>query len=56
MRYQESPVAVAERNESIPAVIRTRGLVKRYPPDTLAVDGLDLEVWRGEFFEPVRWT
>ena len=24
--------------------------MKRYPPDTLAVDGLDLEVCRGEFF------
>jgi ABC-2 type transport system ATP-binding protein len=50
MGYQESPVGIAESNESIPAVIRTRGLVKRYPPGTLAVDGLDLEVWRGEFF------
>jgi ABC-2 type transport system ATP-binding protein len=46
----ESPVAVLERHESAPAVIRTRGLVKRYLPDTLAVDGLDLEVRRGEFF------
>jgi ABC-2 type transport system ATP-binding protein len=46
----ESPVAVLEGDESAPAVIRTRGLVKRYPPHTLAVDGLDLEVWRGEFF------
>src|SRR4051812_17509151 len=30
--------------------IRTRGLVKRYSPDVLAVDGLDLEVQRGECF------
>jgi ABC-2 type transport system ATP-binding protein len=30
--------------------IRCRGLVKRYPPDVLAVDGLDLEVRRGECF------
>jgi ABC-2 type transport system ATP-binding protein len=30
--------------------IRCRGLVKRYPPDVLAVDRLDLEVGRGECF------
>ena len=30
--------------------IRCRGLVKRYPPDVLAVDGLDLDVHRGECF------
>jgi len=30
--------------------ISCRGLVKRYPPDVLAVDGLDLEVPRGECF------
>ncbi|HTN54116.1 MAG TPA: ABC transporter ATP-binding protein [Anaeromyxobacter sp.] len=30
--------------------IRCRGLVKRYPPDVLAVDGLELEVGRGECF------
>jgi ABC-2 type transport system ATP-binding protein len=30
--------------------IRCRGLVKRYPPDVLAVDGLDLEIRRGECF------
>jgi ABC-2 type transport system ATP-binding protein len=30
--------------------IRCRGLVKRYPPDVLAVDGLDLDVVRGECF------
>ncbi len=30
--------------------IRCRGLVKRYPPDVRAVDGLDLEVARGECF------
>ncbi|BDG02200.1 ABC transporter ATP-binding protein [Anaeromyxobacter oryzae] len=30
--------------------IRCRGLVKRYPPDVVAVDGLDLEVRRGECF------
>jgi ABC-2 type transport system ATP-binding protein len=30
--------------------IRCRGLVKRYPPDVTAVDGLDLEVARGECF------
>jgi ABC-2 type transport system ATP-binding protein len=30
--------------------IRCRGLVKRYPPDVLAVDGLDLEVPTGECF------
>jgi ABC-2 type transport system ATP-binding protein len=30
--------------------IRCRGLVKRWPPDVLAVDGLDLEVRRGECF------
>jgi ABC-2 type transport system ATP-binding protein len=30
--------------------IHVRGLVKRYPPDVLAVDGLDLEVRRGECF------
>jgi ABC-2 type transport system ATP-binding protein len=30
--------------------IRCRGLVKRYPPDVLAVNGLDLEVQRGECF------
>ena len=30
--------------------IRCRGLVKRYPPDVLAVNGLDLEVRRGECF------
>ena len=46
----ESSVAVAERRQSAPCVISTRGLVKRYPPDTLAVDGLDLEVCGGEFF------
>jgi ABC-2 type transport system ATP-binding protein len=33
-----------------PLAIRCRGLVKRYPPDVLAVDGLDLEVRRGECF------
>jgi len=30
--------------------IRCHGLVKRYPPDVLAVNGLDLEVRRGECF------
>jgi len=30
--------------------IRCRGLVKRYPPDVLAVNGLDLEVRSGECF------
>jgi ABC-2 type transport system ATP-binding protein len=30
--------------------ISCRGLVKRYPPDVIAVDGLDLEVPRGECF------
>jgi len=30
--------------------IRVRGLSKRFPPDVLAVDGLDLEVRRGECF------
>jgi ABC-2 type transport system ATP-binding protein len=30
--------------------IRCRALVKRYPPDVLAVDGLDLDVRRGECF------
>ena len=30
--------------------ISCRGLVKRYPPDVLAVDGLDLEVVKGECF------
>jgi len=30
--------------------IRCRGLVKRYPPEVTAVDGLDLEVARGECF------
>ena len=30
--------------------IRCRGLVKRYPPDVLAVNGLNLEVRRGECF------
>jgi ABC-2 type transport system ATP-binding protein len=30
--------------------IRCRGLVKAYPPDVLAVNGLDLEVARGECF------
>jgi ABC-2 type transport system ATP-binding protein len=30
--------------------IRCHGLVKRYPPDVLAVDGLDLDVRRGECF------
>jgi ABC-2 type transport system ATP-binding protein len=35
---------------STPLAIRCRGLVKRYPPDVLAVDGLDLEVARGECF------
>ncbi|MBI5548470.1 MAG: ABC transporter ATP-binding protein, partial [Deltaproteobacteria bacterium] len=30
--------------------ISCRGLVKRYSPDVLAVDGLDLEVRRGECF------
>ncbi len=54
------PGAVAEPSERLagigaprelaPIVIQTRGLVKRYPPNTLAVDGLDLEVSRGEFF------
>jgi ABC-2 type transport system ATP-binding protein len=47
---REGAVGVAERHESTGAVIRTRRLVKRYPPHTLAVDGLDLEVCRGEFF------
>src|SRR4029450_5229958 len=37
------PVAVA-------AVLYCRGLVKRYPPDVVAVDGLDLEVRAGECF------
>jgi ABC-2 type transport system ATP-binding protein len=32
------------------SAISVRGLVKRYPPDVLAVDGLDLEVRRGECF------
>jgi hypothetical protein len=31
------------------AAVRVRGLVKRYA-DTVAVDGLDLEIWRGETF------
>jgi ABC-2 type transport system ATP-binding protein len=35
---------------STPLAIRCRGLVKRYPPDVLAVDGLDLEVLAGECF------
>ncbi len=35
---------------SDPLAISCRGLVKRYPPDVLAVDGLDLEVRRGECF------
>jgi ABC-2 type transport system ATP-binding protein len=48
-QHSESPAGVGPP-ESTPAVIQTRGLVKRYPPDTLAVDGLDLDVWRGEFF------
>jgi ABC-2 type transport system ATP-binding protein len=30
--------------------IRCQGLVKRYPPDILALNGLDLEVRRGECF------
>jgi ABC-2 type transport system ATP-binding protein len=30
--------------------IRCRALVKRYPPDVTAVDGLDLEIHRGECF------
>jgi ABC-2 type transport system ATP-binding protein len=30
--------------------IRCQGLVKRYPPDVLAVNGLDLQVRRGECF------
>jgi ABC-2 type transport system ATP-binding protein len=30
--------------------IRCRGLVKRYPPGVVAVDGLDLEIPRGECF------
>jgi len=46
----EATLEVLRPRVSAPAVIRTRGLVKRYPPDTLAVDGLDLEVGRGEFF------
>ena len=46
----ESAVEVLEQHESAQAVIQTHDLVKRYPPDTLAVDRLDLEVWRGEFF------
>jgi ABC-2 type transport system ATP-binding protein len=33
-----------------PPAIRCRGLVKRYPPDVLAVNGLDLEVLPGECF------
>ncbi len=33
----------------VPA-IRCHGLVKRYPPDVLAVNGLDLEVHQGECF------
>src|SRR6187402_797400 len=33
-----------------PLAIRTKNLVKRYSPDVLAVDGLDLEVSRGECF------
>jgi ABC-2 type transport system ATP-binding protein len=33
-----------------PFAIRVRGLSKRYPPDVQAVDGLDLEVRRGECF------
>jgi ABC-2 type transport system ATP-binding protein len=49
-QHSESHVGAVEPRESAPAVIQTHGLVKRYPPDTLAVDGLDLEVWRGEFF------
>ncbi|HSM91603.1 MAG TPA: ABC transporter ATP-binding protein [Anaeromyxobacteraceae bacterium] len=34
----------------LPLAIRVRGLVKRFPPDVLAVDGLDLEVRAGECF------
>jgi ABC-2 type transport system ATP-binding protein len=49
-QHSESAVEVLEQHESTQAVIQTRGLVKRYPPDTLAVDRLDLVVWRGEFF------
>ena len=30
--------------------VRCHDLVKRYPPDVLAVDGLDLEVGQGECF------
>jgi ABC-2 type transport system ATP-binding protein len=33
-----------------PLAIRCKGLVKRYPPDVLAVNGLDLEVRAGECF------
>ncbi len=43
------PPAIFRRSMTGPA-IRCRGLVKRYPPDVLAVDGLDLEVSRGECF------
>jgi ABC-2 type transport system ATP-binding protein len=49
-RQPESARGVVAPNEAEPAAIRTRALVKRYPPDTLAVDRLDLEVQRGEFF------
>ncbi len=42
------PRYVAARMDDL--AIRCRGLVKRYPPDVLAVDGLDLEVRRGECF------
>ena len=40
----------AKQHETTPAAIQTRALVKRFPPDTLAVDRLDLEIWHGEFF------
>jgi ABC-2 type transport system ATP-binding protein len=46
----ESPARPTKPHEPAPAAIQTRDLVKRYPPDTLAVDRLDLEVWQGEFF------
>jgi ABC-2 type transport system ATP-binding protein len=50
----QSPSVATDRGPSTSSgqalAIRCRGLVKRFPPDVTAVDGLDLEVARGECF------
>src|SRR4030095_13012236 len=45
-----SAIASATSPSTAAVALSCRGLIKRYPPDVIAVDGLDLEIHRGECF------